>query len=510
MSLSARWFGVLLGLLVALGVGLRLHDLEQRSLWGDELGTLAIAQFYPLLPEQGQPWYRRIQVRQIGDGDTFLTAKAAEQSPPLNDLLEKATVNWLGATELAARLPAVLAACALLLWFAGFAWRHPDPYVRRVLRWSLLLLVLYPALVMYAKEGRAYSVGVSLVGMAGLLWMLRWRDGWRAWQPPGWVEIGLFTLACYSHYIAALLVVLLLSADAVMATRRRSGQAWGRLLTLGLVFLVWLVLNSHAILFTSVGGVAWRRLGAWEHVLTTLNDALAIMHPYWLGLGGFVLSGLVLLRRLRGQVLWSTPGLVRLGLLAGLTVLFIALAGMVTAKTGMAHPRFFIFILPFVAVMIGLVLAELRQRWQIAGAALLLVALAQPSMRLTLSSNNDDFRAMTLAGVRGSDKDTLFLYQWLPNRDIYRVYLERFLGQDPRSRMIGISTFPEAAQVCEQIKGHTHVVALGHVYGKGEIDAVYAYCGARWPQRSHEQFHNTFTEHWRAQRGDRLMATMTP
>jgi len=79
-----------------------------------------------------------------------------------------------------------------------------------------------------------------------------------------------------------------------------------------------------------------------------------------------------------------------------------------------------------------------------------------------------------------------------------------------REVAIGISTFQEVAQVCEQIQGHTHVVALGHVYGKGEIDAVYAHCGARWPQRSHEQFHNTFTEHWRAQRSDPLMATMTP
>src|SRR5674476_247763 len=301
VSLSVRWSGVLLGLLVAVGAGLRFHDLDQRSLWGDELGTLAIAQFYPLLPEAGQPLYRRIQVRQIGDGDTFLTAKAAEQSPPLNDLLEKATVNWLGATELAARLPAALAACALLLWFAGFAWRHPDPYVRRVLRWSLLLLVLYPALVLYAKEGRAYSVGVSFVGMAGLLWMLRWRDGWRAWQPPGWVEISLFALACYAHYNAALLVVLLLSADAVMATKRRSRQAWGRLLALGLVFLVWLVLNAHSILLTSTGGATWQRGSAWDFVLMALNDALAVMHPYWLGLAAVVLLGLLLVRWRQGQ-----------------------------------------------------------------------------------------------------------------------------------------------------------------------------------------------------------------
>lgn len=93
LSLSVRWFGVLLGLLVTVGVGLRFHDLDQRSLWADELFTLSIAQYHPILPEAGQFWFRRIQLLQIGDGDTFWTAKAADQSPPLNELLQKATVH---------------------------------------------------------------------------------------------------------------------------------------------------------------------------------------------------------------------------------------------------------------------------------------------------------------------------------------------------------------------------------------------------------------------------------
>ncbi len=109
MSLRRRWLAGLLGVLVAFGVGLRLHHLDEKSLWADELFTLAIAKYYPFLPEEGQPLYRRISVLQIGDGDTYLTAKAAEQSPPLNDLLEKITVTWLGTTEFAARLPAVVA-----------------------------------------------------------------------------------------------------------------------------------------------------------------------------------------------------------------------------------------------------------------------------------------------------------------------------------------------------------------------------------------------------------------
>src|SRR5665647_725508 len=247
MSLSLRWLGVLLGLLVALGAGLRFQHLDEKSLWADELFSLAIAQYHPLLPEAGQPWYRQSDLFHMRDGDTFWTAKAADQSPPLNELLEKATVHWLGATELAARLPAALAASALLIWFAGFAWRHPDPYVRRVLRWSLLVLAFYPALIEYAKDGRPYSVGVSAMGMAGLLWMLRWRDGWRAWQPPGWTEVGLFALACYSHYNAAMLVMLLLSGDVVMAIKVKSRQAFARLLVLSLIFSIWLALSAHTI-----------------------------------------------------------------------------------------------------------------------------------------------------------------------------------------------------------------------------------------------------------------------
>lgn len=499
MSLSVRWLGVALGLLVALGVGLRVQHLDHKSLWYDELFTLAVAQYHPLLPEEGQPLYRRINVLHIGDGDTFLTAKAAEQSPPLNDLLEKATVSWLGATELAARLPAALAACALLLWFAGFAWRHPDAYVRRVLGWSLFLLVLHPALVLYAKDGRAYSLGVSMVGMAGLLWMLRWREGWRAWQPPGWTEVGLFALACYSHYNAALLVMLLLSADAVMASKLRSRKGWNRLLALGFVFFVWLVLNAHTVLFTSKGGVAWARMSAWERVALTLEHAPLVLHRYWLALAVVVLLGLLVLRKRQGEPLWSVPGDVRLSVLAGLTLVYVTLAGFVAAKAGMAHPRFYIFVLPFVVVMMAMVFAELRQRWLMLGVALLLVASTVPAIRSVPSQNKEDFRAMTLYGVRVSDKDTLFLYPWEPNRNVYRVYLERFLGQDARARMVGVSTPQDAEKVCDRLRGRTNIVAMGHDSGKGLIDTVYAACGVQWPQRKREQLHNTFAEHWRTQ-----------
>ena len=500
MRFCRRYLAGLLGLLLVVGTGLRFHQLDEKSLWSDELFTVAMAKYYPFLPEEGQPLYRRISVVEIGNGDTFFTAKSADQSPPLNDLLEKVTVSWLGTTEFAARLPAALAACALLLWYAGFAWRHADPVVRRVLLWSLLFLTFYPYLISYAKEGRAYSVGVSLLGMAGLLWMLRWRNGWSTWEPAGWLEIGLFTLACYAHYNAALLVALLLLPDAVMAWKQRSRKAWLGLFSLGLVFSIWIALHAHTILFTSSGRVAWAQKSAGEYVLLTLQQAPQALHTYWLVFTAIVSLGLLLKRWRLHQGLWPRSNAKALQTLGGLILLYIAGAGLLAAKAGMFNPRYYIFILPFVAVAMGTVFAQLQQRWSIASAAVVVVALALPGIHSLESRQNEDFRAMAESAVSGSDPSTLFLFPWEANRNTYRVYLESFLGGvDVSSRMVGISLPGEAAKVCERLRDSNHIAVVAHLSGRDLIDAVRASCGSQWPQHTLNGFHGTFTEHWKAQ-----------
>ncbi len=328
--------------------------------------------------------------------------------------------------------------------------------------------------------------------------MLRRCDGWRFWKPHGWAEMGLFTLACYSHYNAAVLVSLLLLGDAVMVTKFRRGKGWGRLLTLGLIFSVWVTLNAHTIALTSEGRVAWAQMGSADQVRLTLEQAPEVMFPHWLALASAVLVGLLIVRWRRGALLWPASGVVRLSALAALALLYVAFAGFVAAKAGMAHPRYYIFVLPFVAVMMGLVFAEIRQRWLMVGAALILVALAAPAIRAIPSMPYEDFRAMTLYAVNASDSDTLFLYPWVPNRNTYRVSLERYLGVDARSRMVGISTPQEATEVCRRLTGRSNVTVLARDSGKNLIDAVYAACGAQWPQRQREQFTAVSAEHWKA------------
>ncbi len=485
-------------LLLLWGSVLRLNNLDQKSLWSDELFTLGMAKYQLLLPKDGQPLYRQIQVHDVTDVDTFLTAKAAEQSPPLNDLLEKAALNLPINMELAARLPAALSSCLMLFWFAAFGWRHPDPLVRRVLKWTLALLALHPSLVVFAREGRAYSLGVSLVGMAGLLWLLRWRNGWRAWQPPGWVEILLFTLACYSHYNAALIVALLLSADAVMTTNTKSAIGWIRLLTLGFAFSIWLALNAHAIMFTAQGGVAWTNQSMAERSALAPHDAVTALHLPWLLIAVGLGSCQLLYFWRQGRLRWFGDGAVRLWVLAGISLVYIALSAMMVSKAGMGHPRYYIFIIPLVSIMMGLALVELHQRWLAVCALAFFVFLAEPTGRFMSLLGQNDFRSMSWTASRGSDERTHFLYPLEANRNFYRLYLERFLGRDPIGSMTGISYAGQAPQVCEKLKAYNHIVVVSHWTGRGVIESVYAACGKRWPMREQHEFSQTFSEHWRA------------
>lgn len=494
-----RWcLGICLAVLVLGGGYLRLAGLTLHSLWADELFTLSMAYHHPLVPEGGEPWFRATTIFEIRDADTFLTAKAAEQSPPLQDLLEKLSIQFLGPTELGARLPGALLSCVLLCWFAAVAWRREDPWEQRVLAWALLFLALSPALVGFAKDGRAYSLGASLVGAGGLLWMLRWRHGWRDWVPPGWWEILFLTLACYAHYNAAALVAIMLVPDALVATVRRSWRAWSRLLVLGAVFAVWLGFNSHTILFTAKGGVAWGQFSAAQMVFETIRGALEIAHPAWLllALGGVWL--LVARRALAdGEVLLPRRALMLFALMS-LVLLYVAVAGKIVAKAGMAHPRYYIFMAPLLAVAYGLVFAEIRHRWLLVLAALLVAGLAARDLRRLPLNTYEEFRQMTRAAVEDMTDETIVLYPWKPNRDLYRIYLERFTGRDMRARMVAISDPQEVAQVCERLATAAHVAVIAHGSGRQRIDNVYAACGARWPQRQQRIFDKTFSESWRA------------
>jgi hypothetical protein len=354
---------------------------------------------------------------------------------------------------------------------------------------------------MYAQDARAYSLGASLLGMASLLWMIRWHQGWRQWSSPGWGEIALFTLASYTHYNAALLVVLMLGSDAAMATINRSWLAWKRLLVVGAFFGSWLIANAHTILFTTGGGVAWGQRSTTWFALQALVDASAALYGPWLLLGIMLAWSFLcfwFLRRSKEALPAAAPAMF---FLCSLIVVYVGLAATVAAKAGMAHPRYYLFIVPAFAVTMGMLFSRLQNKFVVACAVIAVAAQSVPAMQNTSLSSYEEFRGMTEAAVTGTDKDTIFLYPWTPNRDMYRIYLDRMRGMDSRANMIGVSSLGEVPQVCEKLKHAKHVVVVSHDSGHSRINEVYAACGSNWPLRESNNFHNAFSEHWRVAPG---------
>lgn len=499
---SRRGFAVTLALVVLLGGFLRLHELGAKGLWADELFTLGMAHYHPLLPEAGEPVFRRVSFFEVSDQHSFLTAKAAEQSPPLQDLLEKFSIQFLGPTEWGARLPSALVSCALLLFVAWRAWRASDPWWRSVQGWLLLFLALSPTLVVYAREGRAYSLGASLLCAGGLLWLTRWQNGWRAVPPPGWGEIALFTLACYAHYNAAALVAVLLAADAVVGTIKRSGTTWVRLVTLGALFLVWVVMNAHTIGLTAAGGLGWNR-PAHERVFDSWNGAKVIVYMPWLALlaltGAVAALLMVRARRAHQPTPLAGRSLRLLAIVALVTFVHVTIVGKMVSAAGMGHPRYYLFGLPLLLFAFAVLVTALPRWWLQAGVGVLAAALAVPHLRNSPFDTREDFRPMAAAAMRGAQEGYVILYTWRPNRDFYRLYLERYAGQDLRQRMIGISNDTEVQQTCAQLGSARQVVVVSHVIWQQLVDKVYQACGANWPARAHESFPRyTLTEHWQA------------
>jgi hypothetical protein len=176
---------------------------------------------------------------------------------------------------------------------------------------------------------------------------------------------------------------------------------------------------------------------------------------------------------------------------------YLAIAGKIVAMAGMGSARYYIFAMPLMAIAFGVVLGALRDRWAQLAVVVLVVGLAAKDVRHSPMEPREDFREMTFAGIQGLDSGSLILYPWAPNRDLYRIYLERYLHGDPRPIMVGISSEAEIPQVCERLKTAPHVAVLAHAAGRSIIDSVYAACGSHWPARQQHDFHITFAEHWR-------------
>jgi hypothetical protein len=170
-----------------------------------------------------------ISVRQarLPLGTMLHELESTDVHPPLHHLTLWATVRTLGDSELAVRLPSILAGVALvpLLFYAGSLL-----YDRRVGWVAALLAVPAPLLVWYAQEARMYALFMLLAVAAICAQVLAVREG----RFRHWLAYTLCTAAlAWTQYFALLPVVVQQVAFAAIVWSRRHDRAARRRLLVG-------------------------------------------------------------------------------------------------------------------------------------------------------------------------------------------------------------------------------------------------------------------------------------
>ena len=317
--------GLLLLPVILLAWALYLHNLEAKSLWFDELGTLTCAAW-------DGTWADAMR-RSLTD--------LALPKPPLYFLLTRLFLA-LGGRVLFLRLPAALWATLTIPLVYALAGRLLNGAAGRGAGLlAALLLALAPFYVRYGQEARMYTMLTFLALLSLYLFVRAVRAGTWGW----WLAFALASAAnLYVHLFALLpLGVMALYAGGLFLRpggRARPGEgAWRPAAALALVFLLFLPMMPY--LLRGMGG----ELGLGGNAGSSWNGALVLdTLRLWSGGNDAGLAVYLLLLAVGAAFLAARQrGL----LLAALAWIVLPVALVMLLPFGQAlRARYFIFALP--------------------------------------------------------------------------------------------------------------------------------------------------------------------
>lgn len=332
---------------VLLGAALRLAALGHGSLTVDEGVSLHMARL---------PVGTLSDVSLAADGPVsvlhFVTRFDAH--PPLFYLALHAWTGLVGeGSEGLVRLPSALFSVASL-WAACLLFLRllPTP----VARVAMVMAACSQASVWCAQEVRMYPMLEMFVFWAAWCGVRAWRDDWRA----GWIAWSLLSLAAaYTHYLGLFAVVafVLWTVVTPAGQPRASRHRWTSVLAVGAGLLPWVPVvlaqtrGGHGP--PALAGVGAARM--LENVPPTIIDlvwgpSLPLRLPPGIAMGA--VAALTLLLVAWGG--WRAPraGARLAALQAALPVLLLLTVGLLLGR-GLVQPRFFMYLAPFVALLLA-------------------------------------------------------------------------------------------------------------------------------------------------------------
>jgi mannosyltransferase len=352
---SGRWAIVALAAILIVALGLRLVALERAPLWWDEGNNAYFA--HASLAE-------------------LLRASRAtlDTDPPTHRLALKVWLALWGSSPFHLRsFSALCGALTVWLTYVWGRWR----YNVRVGLWAAALLALWPLAIYYSREGKGYPFATLFAWLSAYLWQ-RYLDGaprLRFWP---WLGAALSAaLALGAHYYVALFMaaqgVGLAAALAIeRASWRDARRRLGRWLTVNLaaaaLVIPWFALTHATALLGAERLPAAQAPGSLlaygRHLVAPLVTALA-------GPGWAMVLALAALGLAAGAALWRSRNRAAEALLLALVVAPLALGFGAQQRVAFVRPRFFLYILPPLALLAASGMAALRR-----GGVALALALA--------------------------------------------------------------------------------------------------------------------------------------
>lgn len=395
-------------IVLALAWGLRIHNVEVRSLWADE-GWTVLLSAGPRLSDVVQ-------------------TMASDQHPPLFFVLFRLWRGVTGESEFAMRTFSVLIG---LVAVAGVYQLGRTLFDARTGALAALILALADLHIDLSQEVRHYSLLATLLIFSSLFYVRWWRKPTRA-NRLGYVAAS--TALLYTHYLGAY-VLLAQALHMALSVRpaRRLAQGLCLLGAVGLAFAPWMPV------VWAQNSVRWGNPLYYQNALPNTPETYravrtALLGQYYALFALLALLGTVYVRyrrsneTLRAYVSWRPRWPVGYVLLWG--VLAVGVTFALNARRPILTVRNFIVVVPALALWVGHGLANLERTARAFTVALIVVlGLTTTDARRVYP----DWRAVTrnVASYHLADEPVL-MDVWVGDFPV-RYYIDQQIGpQTPR------------------------------------------------------------------------------
>lgn len=380
----------------------------RRPLWNDELFTWHFAH----LPTFGDVW------RELGSG--------AEQLPPFYYALTRVTLDLLGSSAFALRVPALAGFALMAVCLFAFVARRASPLHGAI----AVLFTFVGSAGYYASEARPYALVLGFAAAACLAWQVA-TDGGRH-RRLATVALGLsLALALASHHYAVLLVVPFALAELV---RWRLRGEVDRPVVAAIAAAPLALLPSVPLLVAASDYSAnfWAR----PDPRRSLDLYVDLLEPRaaWLAVAAVLAAGaaLALLRPGREEERRVPPA--EVVLLASLVALPVLGTGVAMLATGAFTERYAVAGVVGLAALLGLAARRVDTVLPAASAAVAAVLVLWAALELGAAVRSADEsarrQATTLAFLRGHARDGVPLVVSSPHE--FLVLSHATSGEGPR------------------------------------------------------------------------------